>query len=622
MKSRSGGRGTSLAAATMLVMLCGTALFGARVSAAVTAEASATGDDSTAEDPAQALAQLDPETRQRLMTHALVRDDSEALLRLLPSARPKDEELAAFMANLLHSAAAEDSHRVAAALIGQGYAVGARSSYTPLHEAAAYEALATAELLVAQGADVNADSGGWTPLHMALLYGTERPAFAVARMLMDHGANVNAQTTLFGWTPLHLAAYQASFGEAPALAVVQALLERGAEANVGTRLGGWTPVRAAHEGDANEAVLKMLAIAGGEDGGYDEAPRLPLYQNGRLEWRGLDEELESGEEASQSYADGTTAGVKGRFNMTFALPSAYFFHQDAIQGTFTAPGATERLLFENTGLLDEYGPYTVAALEDRHGNVLPLLAYNHYTDFVGICRDPATDTDTAMFQHSYDGSCCPWDDRVYFHYDAEAGTLLAVLDDEDLDVSTAAPDEQGTCNWRRKKAALATYREAIKALAVGELPKLAKGGTTQTLPTRAIPSPVVDEHLATLRQLPGDVVEVWEVGGSSRWKVVGVEYERRQEGRFSDPCEGVVLVWDATHEQWRSIYDCADLEATEVHDDVLTTALNDEECLWRRLDQLCHLEVDLATGEARLWDEPYGNDWVNWRERPGDQLGE
>lgn len=641
-----------LAAAKMLVALCGGALLGTGASAAAEEPATrpplhqAALDGATPAELAQLIAAVEHvdvalEVNGRTPLHLAAYSGRPTVAKALldagasvaavggrgetPLHLAANEEVATLLINAgadvdaadstgrtaLHLAASRDAKALAALLIGAGASLNAvdGAGHTPLHEAAHDEALATAELLIAHGADVNvANPSGSTPLHMALLDDhTERPALAVATMLVENGADVNAQTALFGWAPLHLAAYHASLGDPQALTIVQALLKGGAEANVRTRLGGWTPVRMAHQGDANEAVLKLLTAAGGKDGGYDQAPLLPLPR--ALTWQ---EKLEREEEARRE----PTARVRGRFKFELDMPSTYSYHQDAVQGSFTMPGATERLLFEHAGLWDGDGPYTVAALEDWHGNVLPLMAYNHYTTFVGICRDPATDTDTVMFQQAYEGSCCAYEDRVYFHYDAEAGELMEVLKDAYLDDSTAAPDEQGTCDWRRKKKALATYREAVGLLAVGELPKLTKDGSTQTLPTRAVPSPVVDEQLATLRQLPEDVVEVWEVDGSPRWRIVGVEHDQQRGNIFSDPCGGVVLVRDVEREQWHSIYDCADLEATEVHDDVLTTALNDKEC-WPR-SRFCHLEVDLATSEAQLWDEPAGNHWINWRERPGD----
>ena len=54
------------------------------------------------------------------------------------------------------------------------------------------------------------------------------------------------------------------------------------------------------------------------------------------------------------------------------------------------------------------------------------------------------------------------------------------------------------------------------------------------------------------------------------------------------------------------------------HEDTLSAALYsaDPHCGIRRLGRSCYLEVDLTTRQARLWDEPRGNDWRNRRERP------
>jgi ankyrin repeat protein len=73
---------------------------------------------------------------------------------------------------------------------------------TPLHSAAAARQVAIARLLIAHGANVNAAQAesGFTPLHEAAANGD----LEFATLLLDHGANINAKMT-DGKTPLAFA---------------------------------------------------------------------------------------------------------------------------------------------------------------------------------------------------------------------------------------------------------------------------------------------------------------------------------------------------------------------------------------------------------------------------------
>ena len=74
------------------------------------------------------------------------------------------------------------------------------------------------EAAIEAGADVNARTGGWTPLHLAAAAGTPENIAA----LLEAGADVNARLE-DGWTPLHIAA---ALGTPENIA---ALLEAGAD---------------------------------------------------------------------------------------------------------------------------------------------------------------------------------------------------------------------------------------------------------------------------------------------------------------------------------------------------------------------------------------------------------
>jgi ankyrin repeat protein len=76
---------------------------------------------------------------------------------------------------------------------------------TPLHSAAAARQVEIARVLIAHGANVNATQAesGFTPLHEAALNGN----LEFARLLLDHGADVNAKMK-DGKTPLGFALEQ------------------------------------------------------------------------------------------------------------------------------------------------------------------------------------------------------------------------------------------------------------------------------------------------------------------------------------------------------------------------------------------------------------------------------
>ena len=246
------------------------------------------------------------------------------------------------------------------------------------------------------------------------------------------------------------------------------------------------------------------------------------------------------------------------------------------------------------------------------------MAFDGYTDYQGLCFDAETATHTAVFTRNYGGTCCPWTDTAYYHYDADAGTLAEVFVEEDA-YSPASADE--ACRWRDKMAGLAVYEDVLNALRVGSRPGrlMAEAeGAVCALASREVSTEVVETQLEKLRGL-ADIARVRQPKVESpRWKVVVAEYVGDPRPESVDVCDGVLLAWDETRKEWRSIYDCAEIFDIEIHGDTLSAALYSAKpyCGTRRQGLSCYLEVDLATQEARLWDEPHGRFWHNDRERP------
>jgi len=113
-------------------------------------------------------------------------------------------------------------------------AYGAEDGRTALHVASSHGRIAVIMLLLEHGANVNAqDLYGYTPLHEAAKEGHTE----VVQLLLKYGSNANVQKK-DGWTALHLAAPRGY------LQVVKVLLERGADPHAQTQ-DGRTPFQLA-----------------------------------------------------------------------------------------------------------------------------------------------------------------------------------------------------------------------------------------------------------------------------------------------------------------------------------------------------------------------------------------
>ena len=152
----------------------------------------------------------------------------------------------------LHQAAFWEKPEAIKALVRAGADLEAKTNTTtfhgapPLHWAARGRIAATVALLDA-GADPNSrEIDGWTPLHQAAQYGTDK----IIKSLVQAGANLNARDKN-GWSPLHRAAY---WGKAE---MVEALLDAGANPKARDE-DGKTPLYAAAYGGIAEIVNALL----------------------------------------------------------------------------------------------------------------------------------------------------------------------------------------------------------------------------------------------------------------------------------------------------------------------------------------------------------------------------
>ena len=410
----------------------------------------------------------------RLLARAIGRDDFEAVLWLLTSPREHTAN------NALVTAAAIDSHRVVEALLDLPVDINAPTRYPPkllasatetldefmmpaalsfggytaLHAAAEHESTASAALLLEHGANASARTeGGWTPLHLALLLGGDRPDLEVANLLLAGGADPTAATALFGWTPLHLAAFRAfrpagaPVEKSGAQEFVSALLSQGADAQAHTRLGGWTPLQ-------NEQ-----SRGGAGDGDWPLAP-ITIYsgdfysEDGPNE-RGTEYKVEVfGWETVNPVNSAYSTAVRRRIANGWPTYSAFGGRE--VRGSFTSPDSEEILLIEalvlesnDNELSSSYG---VTALKDRHGAILPTIAYDANAQFVGICRDPQTNTDVVMLVIEGWLGGLNLEDWVYLRYEEAEGALVEVerdshhyYDGEQRDSNSA----QELCRWFR-----------------------------------------------------------------------------------------------------------------------------------------------------------------------------
>ena len=148
---------------------------------------------------------------------------------------------------------------------------------TPLIAALARRHFQTAELLRQNGADVDVQGEiGRTPLHSAAWYGD----FEMVRVLLNYGADVNARNDE-GWTPIHSMSQGFQSSVIPSIRqslpdVAQLLLEHGADVNAQISGGsGRTPLHVTMGSDRAE-VVRVLLEHGANVGAEDSEGRTPF----------------------------------------------------------------------------------------------------------------------------------------------------------------------------------------------------------------------------------------------------------------------------------------------------------------------------------------------------------
>jgi ankyrin repeat protein len=184
---------------------------------------------------------------------AATKGDTGAIQALLAKGRDVNERESRGGATPLHMAASSGQLSAAGLLLDNGAEIDARArdkeGWTPLHAAAHRGQAEMIAFLISRGASTEAqDKEGWTPLHAAV----DGHHATAAEQLLKGGAKVDARAFGGGATPLIAAA--ATSG---ATSVARVLVEHGANIEARDSDGGTPLLWAAFRGNADTARLLL-----------------------------------------------------------------------------------------------------------------------------------------------------------------------------------------------------------------------------------------------------------------------------------------------------------------------------------------------------------------------------
>ena len=273
--------------------------------------------------------------------------------------------------------------------------------------------------------------------------------------------------------------------------IVLALLKHGADVNAQTRVGGWTPLDLALQVEGADEVVKTLRVSRGKEQEHPDMEFPPMFSYGRQKNRLLVEDV-------------AMYGIEPNWELTQG--------GHAVTGSFTTVGADERLVFESFGFMTE--PFSpdiaqVVGLIDKDNRVHVQWISDTHTNFLGLCRDPLSGLDHAIFSRWNGGNATSSSRVAFMYYNAANGLLDDGFVESGEGIDASDIDASGKCRWREKEKALETYKKVLATLQVNKITQLVYTDEKHiVLPTRVIPSSVVESSLSTLRELPDDIVSV------------------------------------------------------------------------------------------------------------------
>ena len=158
-------------------------------------------------------------------------------------------------------------------------AVEGKTGEKPLHQVSygkyrsQEDGVHVAQLLLERGADVNTRrKDQWTPLHLASYFGN----VVIVRLLLDRGADLEAAEGKMGEKPFHQVSYGKYRSQEDGIRVARLLLEHGADVNT-RRKDHWTPLHhASYFG--NVEIVRLLLEHGANSEANAEGDMKPLHQ--------------------------------------------------------------------------------------------------------------------------------------------------------------------------------------------------------------------------------------------------------------------------------------------------------------------------------------------------------